>query len=124
MAGGGGVSRQPENPPGYATALKWQMLQVCGEGTPRIIMPRAPRNLDPALAPTYCEHSLLSPFRFHIGIIMDCLHYIGAIPYFQTALHTLLRSSIPAASFFFGVRIMLGMNFNYLILWVRVKGQG
>ena len=29
-----------------------------------------------------------------------------------------------AASFFFGVRIMLGMNFNYLILWVRVKGQG
>ena len=30
----------------------------------------------------------------------------------------------PVASFFFGVRIMLGMNFNYLILWVRVKGQG
>ena len=29
-----------------------------------------------------------------------------------------------SASFFFGVRIMLGMNFNYLILWVRVKGQG
>ena len=29
-----------------------------------------------------------------------------------------------AASFFFGVRIRLGMNFNYLILWVRVKGQG
>ena len=28
------------------------------------------------------------------------------------------------ASFFFGVRIMLEMNFNYLILWVRVKGQG
>ena len=28
------------------------------------------------------------------------------------------------ASFFFGVRIRLGMNFNYLILWVRVKGQG
>ena len=28
------------------------------------------------------------------------------------------------ASFFFGVRIMLGMTFNYLILWVRVKGQG
>ena len=26
--------------------------------------------------------------------------------------------------FFFGVRIMLGMTFNYLILWVRVKGQG
>ena len=26
--------------------------------------------------------------------------------------------------FFFGVRIMLGMNFNYLIVWVRVKGQG
>ena len=25
---------------------------------------------------------------------------------------------------FFGVRIRLGMNFNYLILWVRVKGQG
>ena len=30
----------------------------------------------------------------------------------------------PYASFFFGVRIMLGMTFNYLILWVRVKGQG
>ena len=29
-----------------------------------------------------------------------------------------------AASFFFGVRIMLRMTFNYLILWVRVKGQG
>ena len=26
--------------------------------------------------------------------------------------------------FFFGVRIRLGMNFKYLILWVRVKGQG
>ena len=26
--------------------------------------------------------------------------------------------------FFFGVRIMLGMNFKYLILWVMVKGQG
>ena len=25
---------------------------------------------------------------------------------------------------FFGVRIRLGMTFNYLILWVRVKGQG
>ena len=23
--------------------------------------------------------------------------------------------------FFFGVRIMLGMNFNYLILWARVE---
>ena len=32
--------------------------------------------------------------------------------------------SVRRASFFFGVRIMLGMNFNYLILWVRVKGQG
>ena len=31
---------------------------------------------------------------------------------------------LPPASFFFGVRIRLGMNFNYLILWVRVKGQG
>ena len=30
---------------------------------------------------------------------------------------------IRCASFFFGVRIMLGMTFNYLILWVRVKGQ-
>ena len=30
----------------------------------------------------------------------------------------------PAASFFPGVRIRLGMIFNYLILWVRVKGQG
>ena len=28
------------------------------------------------------------------------------------------------ASFFSGVRIRLGMIFNYLILWVRVKGQG
>ena len=26
--------------------------------------------------------------------------------------------------FFFGVRIRLGMTFNYLILWVRVNGQG
>ena len=26
--------------------------------------------------------------------------------------------------FFSGVRIRLGMIFNYLILWVRVKGQG
>ena len=31
---------------------------------------------------------------------------------------------LPDASFFFGVRIRLGMNFNYLILWVTVKGQG
>ena len=34
--------------------LKWQMLQVRGEGAPRIVifyyMSRAPRNLDPALA--------------------------------------------------------------------------
>ena len=28
------------------------------------------------------------------------------------------------ASFFFGVYSWLVMNFNYLILWVRVKGQG
>ena len=26
--------------------------------------------------------------------------------------------------FFSGVRIGLGLIFNYLILWVRVKGQG
>ena len=32
--------------------------------------------------------------------------------------------SVRGASFFSGVRIMLGMTFNYLILWVRVKGQG
>ena len=32
--------------------------------------------------------------------------------------------SRPAGVFFFGVRIRLEMNFNYLILWVRVKGQG
>ena len=30
----------------------------------------------------------------------------------------------PARAFFSGVRIRLGMIFNYLILWVRVKGQG
>ena len=30
----------------------------------------------------------------------------------------------PVSVFFFGVRIMLGMTFNYLILWARVKGQG
>ena len=36
----------------------------------------------------------------------------------------MLESRIREASFFFGVRIMLGMTFNYLILWVRVKGQG
>ena len=29
-----------------------------------------------------------------------------------------------AASFFFGVYSWLIMTFNYLILWVRVKGQG
>ena len=29
-----------------------------------------------------------------------------------------------AASFCFGVCIRLGMTFNYLILWVRVNGQG
>ena len=38
-----------------------------------------------------------STFRFHIGIIMDCLHSIGAIPYFQTSLHTLHSSSTPAS---------------------------
>ena len=32
--------------------------------------------------------------------------------------------SVAAASFFSGVRIRLGMIFNYLISWVRVKGQG
>ena len=26
--------------------------------------------------------------------------------------------------FCFGVRASLGLNFNYLILWIRVKGQG
>ncbi len=49
------------------------------------------------LIPLYCEHSLLSPFRFYIGIIMDCLHSIGAIPSFQTARHTLHSSSAPAS---------------------------
>ena len=39
----------------------------------------------------------MSPFLFHIGIIMDCLHSIGAFPSFQTALHTLQSSSTPAS---------------------------
>ena len=30
----------------------------------------------------------------------------------------------PPASFFSGVYSWLVMTFNYLILWVRVKGQG
>ena len=31
----------------------------------------------------------------------------------------------PARVFFFGLRIiMLGMTFNYPVLWVRVKGHG
>ena len=37
------------------------------------------------------------------------------------------RNNKPVAAgcvFFSGVRIRLGMIFNYLILWVRVKGQG
>ena len=40
--------------------------------------------------------------------------------------HHFIEESQPErlASFFFGVRIRLGMTFNYLILWVRVKGQG
>ena len=39
----------------------------------------------------------MSPFRFHIGIIMECFHYVGAIPSFHTALHTLHSSSTPAS---------------------------
>ena len=34
------------------------------------------------------------------------------------------RPGAGPASFFSGVRIRLGMIFSYLILWVRVKGQG
>ena len=45
----------------------------------------------------YWEHSILSPFRFHKGIIMDCLYSIGAIPSFQTALHPAHSSSTPAS---------------------------
>ena len=52
---------------------------------------------DSRLIPLYWEHSLLSPFRFHIGIIMDCLHSVGAVPSFQTARHTLHSSSTPAS---------------------------
>ena len=50
---------------------------------------------DSRLIPLHWEHSLLSPFRFHIGIIMDCLHSIGAIPSCQTSLHTIHSSSTP-----------------------------
>ena len=46
---------------------------------------------DSRLIPIYGEHSLLSPFRFHIGIIIDCLHYIGLLNILSTAvLHRLL----------------------------------
>ena len=52
---------------------------------------------DIRLISLYWEHSLLSHLRFHIGIMMDCLHSIGAIPYFQTALHTLHSRPTPAS---------------------------
>ena len=39
----------------------------------------------------------MSPFRFHISIIMDCLHSNGAIPICQTTLHTLHSSYTPAS---------------------------
>ena len=42
----------------------------------------------------------------------------------RAELSAIFGSTAPRRVFFFGVRIMLGMNFNYLILWVRVKGQG
>ena len=45
-----------------------------------------------------------------------CPSFIPALFYFRTW---------PAEPrLFFGVRIRLGMKFNYLILWVRVKGRG
>ena len=33
-------------------------------------------------------------------------------------------AALAGGVFFSGVRKKLGMIFNYLILWVRVKGQG
>ena len=52
----------------------------------------------------------LSPFRFHIGIIMDCLHCIGAIPSFQTALHPSHSSSTPASPAAF----IISMHISYV----------
>ena len=62
---------------------------------------------DSRLISLHWEHSLLSPFRFHIGIIMDCLHSIGAIPSFQTALHTLHSSSTPASPAAFIISMLI-----------------
>ncbi len=55
----------------------------------------------------YTESILWSPFRFHIGIIMDCLHSIGAIPSFQTAPHTLHSISTPASPAAFIISMLI-----------------
>ena len=55
--------------------------------------------------------------------ILDLILKRGCIgfKYYADAIHSGLT---PAGVFFFGVHAWLVMTFNYLILWVRVKGQG
>ena len=59
-------------------------------------------------------------FFFEGADVFPCAALAGCLTFLSTDLVFLLAGSV----FFSGVRIRLGMIFNYLILWVRVKGQG
>ena len=61
-------------------------------------------------------------FRVRVGVRVSLGLRVRIIV--RVRIRCYARARCPRGVFFSGVRIRLGMNFNYLILWVRVKGQG
>ena len=78
----------------------------------------------------YLETAISPAYNLLLAVRQRRLRYLGhllRLPRDSVVRRTLIAMTDgdnPNVSFFSGVRIMLGMTFNYLILWVRVKGQG